>query len=281
VAAGLRERAVSAAVAVARGYGVEVREPRVLSDRSNVIVELAPAPVVARVAGSTADVRPGGAADWLARDVDLGTYLAADEAEVVPPAAEPPPGPHAKDGLAVAFWRFVDHDRSRPPTAREAGQALRRLHDALAGFPGELPSFAALLDECEALIARLGLPGAQGLRAAFRRIRSEIASARLPSRPLHGDATPSNLLRTPAGLLWTDFEDSCAGPVEWDLACLAISAGPGAAETLAAYGREHEEALEPFLEARRLQLAVWTALLAERHPELRARADERLRDWLR
>jgi hypothetical protein len=28
---------------MARGHGVEVREPRVLSDRSNLIVELAPA----------------------------------------------------------------------------------------------------------------------------------------------------------------------------------------------------------------------------------------------
>jgi hypothetical protein len=38
---------VAAAVAVARAHGVRVTEPRVLSDLSNVIVWLAPAPVVA------------------------------------------------------------------------------------------------------------------------------------------------------------------------------------------------------------------------------------------
>lgn len=89
----------------------------------------------------------------------------------------------------------------------------------------------------------------------------------------------SNLLRTPAGLRWTDFEDTCAGPVEWDLACLALSAAPDADEALEAYGRRHDDALEIFIEARRLQGAVWTALVAERHPGLRQRAEERLSRW--
>jgi phosphotransferase family enzyme len=308
VAAGLRERAVSAAVAVARGHGVDVREPRVPRDRSNLIVELAPAPVVARVATSTADVRADGARDWLARDVDVATYLAADGAEVVPPAAEPPAGPHTEDGLAIAFWQLVRHDGATPVSPAEAGEALRRLHEALAGFRGELPPLSSLLDESEAVIERLasrpaapdsaaassgpgsaassgpGSAAASPVRldrigAALQGIRSEIAATGLQSRPLHGDASRSNLLRTPAGLLWTDFEDSCAGPVEWDLACLALSAGADADEALDAYGRQHDEALEPFLEARRLQGAVWTALVAERHPELRVRAEERLSRW--
>lgn len=300
MAAGLRERAVSAAVAVARGHGVDVREPRVLSDRSNLMVELAPAPVVARVATSTADVRADGARDWLARDVDVATYLAADGAEVVPPAAEPPPGPHTEGGLAIAFWQLVRHDGATPVSPAETGEALRRLHEALAGFPGELPPLSSLLDECEAVIERLASrpaapdsaaassgPGSAAappvrldrIGAALQDIRSEIAATGLQSRPLHGDASRSNLLRTPAGLLWTDFEDSCAGPVEWDLACVALSAGADAGEVLGAYGRQHDEALEPFLEARRLQGAVWTALVAERHPELRARAEERLSRW--
>jgi thiamine kinase-like enzyme len=118
------------------------------------------------------------------------------------------------------------------------------------------------------------------MHAALRDIRSAVDAASLPPIPLHGDATLSNLLRTPAGLLWTDFEDTCAGPVEWDLACLAASAGDDAPEALEAYGRPpHDEALEPFLEMRRLQGAIWTALVAERHPELRARAEARLSAW--
>jgi Ser/Thr protein kinase RdoA (MazF antagonist) len=213
-------------------------------------------------------------------------------ADAVPPASEPPAGPHTQDWLAVAFWEMVEHDASRPPSAREAGEALRRLHEALAGFPGELPPHSGLLDECEAVIERLtsraaapGSPAAappatlDRIRAALGDIRSAIAGAGLPSRALHGDASRSNLLRTSAGLLWTDFEDSCRGPVEWDLACLALSAGADAGEALDAYGRPRDDALEPFLEARRLQGVVWTALLAERHPGLHARAEDRLSRW--
>ena len=58
-------------MAVAVTHGVAVRAPRVLSDRSNLLVHLAPAPVVARVATSTAAVRAGGARDWLGRDLAL------------------------------------------------------------------------------------------------------------------------------------------------------------------------------------------------------------------
>jgi Phosphotransferase enzyme family len=279
VAEELTTRAISVAVAVARRHGVEVRDPRVLSDRSNLIVELAPAPVVARVATSTADVRPGGARGWLARDVALAAHLAAAGADVVRPATTPPAGPHMEEGLAMAFWEKVMHDRSRPPAPREAGEALGRLHEALEDFPGDLPPFSALLDECDAVIERLRLSQTDVLRFALHDIRAAIDAAALPERPVHGDASRSNLLRTPAGLLWTDFEDTCAGPVEWDLACLALSAAPDGDEALGAYGRPLDDALEPFMEARRLQGALWTALLAVRHPELRERAEERLSRW--
>jgi hypothetical protein len=98
----------------------------------------------------------------------------------------------------------------------------------------------------ERLTSRAAAPGSPAaappatldrIRAALGDIRSAIAGAGLPSRALHGDASRSNLLRTSAGLLWTDFEDSCRGPVEWDLACLALSAGADAGEALDAYGR--------------------------------------------
>ena len=138
-------------------------------------------------ATSTADVRPGGARDWLARDVALGRYLASAGAEVVPPASDPPAGPHIEDGLAVAFWEMVEHDGSRPPSVREAGEALRRLH--------------------------------------------------------------------------------------------ALSAGADADEALDTYGRQHDDALDPCLDARRLQGALWTALVAKRHPAFRARAEDRLSRW--
>jgi Ser/Thr protein kinase RdoA (MazF antagonist) len=265
---------------------VEVRTPRVLSDRSNLLVRLAPAPLVARVATSTAGARARGARDWLARDVAVARFLGERGAAVVPPASELPPGPHVEDGMALTFWRSVEHDPEHPPTPEETGAALRRLHEALEGFPGELPPFAMILDECAVVIERLeaaaALAGAdpEALRSALEHVRSAIARAAVPPRPLHGDTTRSNLLRTPAGLVWTDFEDTCSAPAEWDLACLVSSLEPAAAGALEAYGRPiRGEALEPFVETRRLQTALWTAFVAERHPELRARAAARLSRW--
>jgi hypothetical protein len=50
--------AVAAAVAVARDLGLVVDQPEVVADRSNLIVRLRPAAVVARVATTTAALRP-------------------------------------------------------------------------------------------------------------------------------------------------------------------------------------------------------------------------------
>jgi aminoglycoside/choline kinase family phosphotransferase len=44
-----------------------------------------------------------------------------------------------------------------------------------------------------------------------------------PRRPLHGDAHTGNLLQSGDGPRWIDFEDVCAGPVEWDLASRTLT----------------------------------------------------------
>lgn len=276
----LADRAVAAAVAVATAHGLRVDEPRVVRDLSNVLVHLAPAPVVARVATSTGAARPGGALAWLAREVELAAFLAARRAAVVCPADLLPPGPHVEDGLAITFWPLVEHDGVLRPGPAEAGEALRGLHDALAGYPGALPGLPALFEETESVLARAPLAGRLAMRLldVLAASREAIEAAALPVRPLHGDAHAGNLLRTPAGLLWTDLEDTLAGPVEWDLACLVASGGRD--EALWAYGAgDAGGRLQPFVEARLVQVAAWTAFMAEQHPQLRERARERLERW--
>jgi Phosphotransferase enzyme family len=51
--------AVAAAVEVAREHGLRIDEPRVLKDAHNLVVHLAPAPVVVRVGTFMAQLRPG------------------------------------------------------------------------------------------------------------------------------------------------------------------------------------------------------------------------------
>lgn len=266
---------MGAAVAVARRHGLEVTDPRVVRDLSNVLVHLAPAPVIARVATTTAAARPDGARAWLARDVEVAGWLYAQGASVVAPADEVAPGPHRQDGFVLSFWRLVDPRPERPSPAR-TGRELRELHGRLDHFTGGLAPLSSALDEASALIERCAL---RDLLKPLDAARRSIETLGLPARPLHGDAHAGNLLITGSGLLWTDFEDSCAGPIEWDLACLtADSADPPGA--LSAYRYEGDPAaLAPFTEARALQVAAWTALMAEHHPQLRRRLAQRLERW--
>jgi hypothetical protein len=71
--------ALAAAVAVAERYGLRSHDPVILRDRLNVLVHLRPAPVVARVAGTIAAVRPDPAelALWVeARSVPVDVWRA-------------------------------------------------------------------------------------------------------------------------------------------------------------------------------------------------------------
>jgi aminoglycoside phosphotransferase (APT) family kinase protein len=270
-----------AALSLARAHGLAVRSPVVLRDLSNLLVHLRPAPVVARVATSTAAAR-GGALDWLAREVEVAGFLADRDAPVVAPATELPPGPHLHEGYAITFWAHVDHDPERPLDGIVVGESLGALHAALTSYRGQLPGLTDVLAEAERLAAALegsdliGADEPARLRAVLAQAREAIDGAALPTRALHGDAHAGNVLRTPDGPVWTDFEDTCSGPVEWDLACLAAGSGPRL-EALAAYGRcADDPLLAPFVEARALQVAVWAAFMAEHHPQLRERARERL-----
>lgn len=279
-------RAVRAAVAVARAHGLRVTDPVILKDGSNVLVHMWPSAVVARVATTTALARPGVAA-WLAREIAMATHLAAAGAPAVPPADELPPGPHEEDGMAIVFLRHVPHDPDAEVDPAVAGRLLAAIHDALDTYSGSLPLLDPPLGEVERVLDVLATAGAlspqdvSALRDDHERVAGEVRACRAPIRPLHGDAHPGNILVTERGPVWADFEDCCAGPVHWDLACLARSAGRAGPRVLAAYGPAAPpmDELEPFMEARRLQALVWWGLAALRFPHRRPAFEERLEDW--
>ncbi|MCP2170388.1 Phosphotransferase enzyme family protein [Goodfellowiella coeruleoviolacea] len=278
-------RGVVAAVAVAARHGLRVTDPVVLRSASNLLVHLRPAPVVARVATTTALARPGVVA-WLARDLAVAGYLTGRGLPVVPPTEELPPGPHQHDGLVLSFTTHLPHDRDRSPRPGEVAALLAELHAGLRGYPGALPERLPL-DDIAAGLARLAGTGAVGEveLAALRAARDELV-ARWPfgavaSQPLQGDAHPGNLLFTPTGPVWNDFEDTWRGPVLWDLACLAATGRLAGRAEVAAYPHPPDAAeLAPWLAVRRLHALVWGLLLAERVPAARADARARLAGFL-
>ena len=256
----------TAALNAARRHGLPVDSPIVLRDLTNVLVHLAPAPVVARVPVTLARLRPP---EWFAEEVQLAQFLAAEGAPVAPPSDEVDPGPHDQDGFAITFWRWIDQDPARAdPVA--AGWSLRELHAVLERYPGELPT-CDRLGEVRSLLASLDLDELLELAGRLEP---------LAGRPIHGDAHLSNMLWSPEGPLWTDLENACRGPVEYDLACLRYRGLPEAETAIAAYGEHGDiDAVMPLLA---VQLAAWTQLVVERsddpahHAEAQRRLDRAL-----
>jgi hypothetical protein len=267
--------ALVAAQAVARAHGVACDDAGLIAAGSNALVHLKPAPVVARVMTGTAILHEDGER-WLTREVAVGTFLAGRADLAVPPSDILPPGPHEQDGMWMTMWKFVPHDEhAPPPRPRELGRSLRRLHAALADFPGALAPLSGIRDWLDSLLEqlrptpRLTQSDLDRLRFDLEALTSSVFETALLAQPLHGDASMSNLLHTDGGLLWNDFEDVCIGPVAWDVAGLMASArGRGQNDEfveafLGAYGDAGVGSLEPFLEAHALYDIVWQAFVLQ------------------
>jgi Ser/Thr protein kinase RdoA (MazF antagonist) len=283
------QRALGAALAVAEGLGMRVGAPLVLHDGSNLLVHLAPAPVVARVPNITGAVRPG--AGWLEREVAIAAHLARRGAPAVGPAPGVDPGPHEHDGVPVTLWELVEAVPG-PVDAHRAGRGLRECHEALADFDGDLPE-NAMFREAQAIVAGLVADGtlapedAALLDRIGRALEARLGALDVPVQALHGDAHLRNVIQTVRGPLWNDFVDTFRGPRAWDLACLDAWARvfgydpEPVAAALAAYGPPGDPAvLELMVDTRAYVGAAWTILHAPRRPDGAARIAERLA-WLR
>ncbi|WP_198678083.1 phosphotransferase [Streptomyces sp. Go-475] len=230
-------RALSAAVAAGRDLGLAVTEARVLYDVFSVVVHLAPSPVVVRVPTVLppyADAAYQSARQRL--ELDVVAWLAEQGHPVIPPSPLVPREPVRRDGFSMTFWQFVELDQSvEPDYVRNAG-LVADLHAALREYPGELPFLSAaeprfVTDGLAALEGRPDLLDPADLDRARRewevlepvvssRAEFEAAFPGVEFQPIHGDSPAANIVSTAQGELYSDFELTTLGPVEWDLAAL-------------------------------------------------------------
>ncbi len=281
----ISDAAVQAAVTVAARFGLAATEPAVLADGANIVVYLRPVPVVAKVAASTPEVRPR-VQDWLQRELDVSAFLVAEGAPVVPPSPELPATTHHANGHVMSFWRYLppaDPVRPLRPDEQTIGSMLRDLHLVLRRYPIATIPVLVPLQDIPAFLARpqtrVGAAGKAALAAAYQRLTAELDPA-AEQQALHGDASAGNLMATDRGWLWHDFEDTCSGPVAWDLAASTSSRYQDGPRVLAAYGDPVDPGQLAVCERLRwLHLTVWYNLYAERLPELGPRAAELLASW--
>ena len=282
----LVDRATQAASAVAHRSGIRNFTPLVLDGYSNTLVRLAPHPIVARVATLSSAVRQ--CEQSMTREIAVGLALARKGAASARPSHLLPPGPHQEKGVWLSFWTYVDVKPERA-TPAEAGQQLHALHETLSQLRVELSCLSPFY-EGQAIVAshlghRLDLEARRLVETQFKDVRQRIEAVCAVCRPLHGDAHYGNLMRTDEGLIWGDFEDTCCGPIEWDIACLTASSrvfgrGQAASEALAGYGGPYSAAkLDLLIKARVLQAIAW-GLVALPDPARDPRLIARL-TWLR
>ncbi|MGD0190491.1 MAG: aminoglycoside phosphotransferase family protein [Rhizomicrobium sp.] len=220
--ADIMDRARRAAIAAGRFAGDCGADPVLLDSARHICLLLPELSIVARV--FSAGERNIAAAK---RELDVARYLAEKGMPVVGPSHAMPPEPLVLEEMSVTLWPFVPHEKKDDEdqeAVRLAARSLRQVHDALADYPGELPSLTAKFVACASQLRHpQALPvlheGDNGfLLSIHDRLLESLAKLPVSPVPLHGDAWLGNVFFTPHGPLWTDFEAACLGPREWDAA---------------------------------------------------------------
>jgi hypothetical protein len=246
----------------------------VLYDVFSVIVHLAPAPVVVRVPtvlprSMAAD--PDRQAAQQRSELAVAGWLADRGHPVVPPSPLVAREPVRRDGFSMTFWQYLDELPGAEPDWPLRCEATARLHAALRDcdaaelgfwtqFTTYIPEGLADLSRRPDLIAPADVARAQeewekiapvfGSRAAF-----EAEFPGVDVQPIHGDAPFYNMISTPSGEYWSDFELVTLGAVESDLALAG-------AEGVAAYDAAAERLGMRVLDSRVLALTEAAGRLA-------------------
>lgn len=271
-----RERALAAACAVAIEHRVSCDRAVVVHARSNVLVHLRPAPVVARVMSGTIALHDA-PRRWLEREVSVLNFL-APWGLAVRQSSLIAPGPYYRGGLWLTFWEWLPASAGAGLEcgAERLGRALRDLHGALSGFTGELGDLTDVQRDIERLCrqlrpaAALSLQAIDSLRRRLLELSGHVFAAPWRAQALHGDASLSNLLSAGGRLVWNDFEDAFRGPLHWDVAGYVVSLRAAGADStfvtrvLDACGWADERELAPFIEAHALYGEIWQHYDAQR-----------------
>lgn len=273
---------IRAATEIAIAHGVTPDRCDILQNSSTLVLRLTET-LVARVVQDTEGPRQG--TEWFARENAIAQHLTRHGAPTIPLHPDLPPGPHEHLGYPINFWEFVTRIEAKPAPA-EIGRTLHQCHEIMNHFPEPLPKLAILTESLAILDERelFAEPTQQMLRDHLSTSINALSAC--PHQPLHGDAHMGNLMNTRRGLLWTDWEDTFAGPVEWDVASIIWNAQileedhATVKAILDAYGPVNDEALNQSLIGRAAVMTAWYPILYPNPNEERQRRLRSRIEWL-
>ena len=283
----IAEAIIKSVVAATRALGLNIEEPLVLGAGANVVLHLAPSPVVARIATLTADMR-GGATEYLRRERDISAALVHRGVNTIGPTDLVDPGPHEADGrsyLLLSHRQLQPVDLNSTRDAKAVGRSLVELLAALV----DLPTAFGDGDEgqpWEEITTLLQTIESTAERAVTARLTDTIQVLR-ECEPedawqlVHGDAHRVNVAFTEQGVTWFDFEDANRRPMAWDLATLR-RAWPTAGDEACRLLRVDPTgfSMRWHHELREIYALLWNLLYAQRYEKARKPTADRLSGWL-
>jgi hypothetical protein len=211
---------VSQVISFAKTIGFNEITPVVLSDGGNLIIHLAPHPVVARISTVISNENAHQAYLILNRELHVAKHLNAAGVPVLLPAGPLGRSPYDMNGTWMTFWNYETPTELPKPTPSEGAQLVRTLSNAMRQYSGELPVLGVWERTCQSAI-RLNKHSdlrIKSLLNVFQEVNERMRSKEMVLVPCHGDAHMRNLLPSPNGWLWMDFEDVSLMPTHWDLA---------------------------------------------------------------
>jgi hypothetical protein len=209
-------RAVAAATSIASALALRVDDARVLHNSNKLALHLLPCNVFARVAHVGHHVAPF--------EIELAQRLTDNESPVAALEPRVEPRVYERDGFVVTLWTYYEALTHGEVSPADYANALARLHAGMLMLDIAAPHFTDRVEEAQQLVGRPDLtpaladPDRELLSNTLRRTRRAIGDRGAPEQLLHGEPHPGNVLITKGGLLFTDLETCCRGPVEFDLA---------------------------------------------------------------
>lgn len=213
---GAVDRAVAAVKSVAATLQLSTDKVTVIQNSNKLALRLLPCDVFARVARIGQEVA--------ALEIDIAQQLAAADAPAVAPDPRADPRVYRRDGFAITWWTHHDPRSAGLLSPADYASALGRLHVGMRSVDIVTPHFLDRVSEAENLVTNqdqspaLDEAGRELLLDTFSSVRELIDRAGAVEQLLHGEPHPGNILNTPIGPLFIDFETCCRGPIEFDVA---------------------------------------------------------------